>query len=241
MGFDHSLWGLVVPDGSRFCHWGGKSLSKKLAARLKLQKTDLILDLCCGEGGLTDYLPDAGLVVGIDISQEAVSRAQLSAKHPNVHFTQADARKLPFGANTFNKVLAQDADVWMQADKHALMREVARVMKPSGVFLWQSYMTREQHLSSKTVDLLQRLGYSSHNMPRESEIPDMFTKNGFTVKNIESLHCTYAADNIRMLSRARKLNKESYENLLQLLEWERSLFEDDVWTGILVSAKRRSD
>ena len=242
--FDHSLWGEIVPDGSRFCHWGGKALSEDLGKRLNLSSTDRVLDQCCGEGGLTDYLGSAKSVIGIDISAEAISQARLSVQHRNIEFVIADARQLPFPDSSFTKVVSQDADVWMNADKVALMREIARVMMPGGMFLWQSYVTNEQ-CQEKTKRLLSLVGYSACDMPQQKNIGHMFKESGFEVNTIESFHDIYVEDNLRMLVKGRSLQSsasacESVEYLVQLLEWERRLFERRLWSGVLVTAYKCS-
>lgn len=236
MNFDHSLWGLVVPDGSRFCHWGGKRLSKKLAERLDVSVEDSVLDLCCGEGGITDFLHGTGKIVGIDISEEAILQARASSVNSKAAFIAGDARKLPFPAQAFDKVIAQDADVWMHPDKAGLMREIARVTKPGGTFLWQSYVTREKTISSKTARLLEQVGYTVHDMPEKSQIARMFLENGFAISSVESLHSIYARDNEHMLYRAQSI--QAPHQLTELLEWERELFRKNLWTGVLVEGTR---
>jgi len=239
MEFDHSLWGQVVPDGSRFCHWGGKRLSKRVAKQLGTCENDCVLDVCCGEGGTIDFLQQAKNIVGIDISVEAILRAQTSGSNENAVFVVADAQHLPFPSHTFDKALAQDADAWMHPDKIGLMREIARVIKPGGKFVWQSYTTRKK-LCPQITDLLEQVGYSCYDMPEESKIPIMFKEGGFTIESIRSLHSVYTADNMRMLRRARTLCTKSAENLLQLLELEQGLFRKNLWTGTLITARRGS-
>ena len=53
-----------------------------MAEELNLSPNDKVLDLCCGQGGLTDYLGKAYLTIGIDTSTEAITAAQRTARKP---------------------------------------------------------------------------------------------------------------------------------------------------------------
>ena len=241
MKFDHALWGDIVPDGPRFCHCGGKRISKQLAKELKISAKDKVLDLCCGQGGLTDYLTKASLVIGIDTSAEAIAEAQKTARNTKTLFMTADARFLPFPDASFDKVISQDADAWMHADKKSLMREINRVLRQNGLFVWQSYAT-ERSIQGQTRRVLKAVGYDFNNLPNCKELKKMFLNSGFSIVKSRSLHEIYSRDNILMLHKAlaiKKLTKDkSINNYIQLLEHEKNLFKNKSWTGVLVIRKK---
>lgn len=246
MNFNHTLWGEIVPDGPRFCHWGGRKISRTLVKMMRIKSYDRILDLCCGEGGTTDYISKAQLVVGIDISKKAIKRACKNAKSSNTLFLTADARSLPFADKSFDKIICQDADVWMYGDKGSLMNEVNRVLTPNGLFVWQSYASNETDTKIKTKRLLGNVGYIFNELPCLSEVKNMFRGYGFSIINYSSLYKIYREGNMRMLARAKSIksskiylqNQEAIDNLIVLLEWERELFRKKLWTGVLVIAKK---
>jgi SAM-dependent methyltransferase len=68
-----------------------------------------VLEVGCGTGVLTRQLagvPNVDAVVGVDLSPFLLARARkLAAGLPNVSFTEADARSLPFESEAFDVVV----------------------------------------------------------------------------------------------------------------------------------------
>ncbi|GAB4525303.1 MAG: hypothetical protein OHK0046_41000 [Anaerolineae bacterium] len=91
----------------------------------------LLLDAGCGEGGLVDdYLPVARGVFGVDRYLQPI-RATLEI--PNV--AEADITRLPFADASFSMVM----NSWVMEhleQPEVVFREVARVLKPGGHFLF---------------------------------------------------------------------------------------------------------
>jgi demethylmenaquinone methyltransferase/2-methoxy-6-polyprenyl-1,4-benzoquinol methylase len=71
-----------------------------LIEALKLLEPARTLDVACGTGFLTQHLP--GSVTGLDQSARMLERA--SARVPTAGFVQSDALRLPFAAETFDRV-----------------------------------------------------------------------------------------------------------------------------------------
>lgn len=101
-----------------------------------------ILDLCCGQGRHTLGLARRGFVkaVGLDRSHYLVTRARSTAKkeHLDVAFREGDARKLPFETDRFDFVLILGNSFgYFESlnDDRAVLREIRRVLKPTGVIL----------------------------------------------------------------------------------------------------------
>lgn len=76
--------------------------AKELIPKLKLNGTESVLDIGCGDGKVTallaTYLPN-GRVVGIDSSDEMIATARKTFPHchnPNLTFLRMDARELTF-------------------------------------------------------------------------------------------------------------------------------------------------
>jgi len=94
-----------------------------------------VIDLGCGEGYGSHMLSEvAASVVGVDISSESIEHAKPTYKATNLSFEVGDVTKLPFQANEF------DACVCLEVIEHVenpddLLREVARILKPDGVFI----------------------------------------------------------------------------------------------------------
>jgi ubiquinone/menaquinone biosynthesis C-methylase UbiE len=98
-----------------------------------------ILDIGIGGGRTTELLSQAGTrYVGIDYVRELVDAAR--KRHPRVHLTQMDARKLNFDNDSFDLVVFSynGLDSVGLDDRAEILAEVQRVLRPGGVFLFSS-------------------------------------------------------------------------------------------------------
>jgi phosphoethanolamine N-methyltransferase len=99
-----------------------------------------VLDIGCGAGGLDVLLVKscgAAYVTGIDVEDTVLAHARKLADEEGVGERIGSVKvapgPLPFPPGTFEVVVSKDSIVHIP-DKHALMREVFRVLKPGGVF-----------------------------------------------------------------------------------------------------------
>jgi SAM-dependent methyltransferase len=91
----------------------------------------LLLDAGCGEGGLVDdYQGVAKLVAGVDRYLQPIRQTIEIA-----HIAEADLSALPFAAGTFSLVTSSWVLEHLQ-DPLAVFREVERVLRPGGYFLF---------------------------------------------------------------------------------------------------------
>jgi ubiquinone/menaquinone biosynthesis C-methylase UbiE len=94
-----------------------------------------VLEVGCGEGDLLAALhPSIG--VGVDLSGEMVRRA--TARHPQLHFVQADAHDLSDLEGEFDAIILSDLlnDVW---DVQAVLQQVARLAQRQTRVIVNSY------------------------------------------------------------------------------------------------------
>ncbi len=96
-----------------------------------------VLDAACGEGyGSALFAEGAATVHGIDISDEAIVHAKRHYARSNLTFTKASIEKLPFPDHSFDVVVSFETIEHVdERIQRAFLREVKRVLAPSGTFV----------------------------------------------------------------------------------------------------------
>jgi D-alanine-D-alanine ligase len=109
---------------------------------LNISPEDRILDLCCGQGRHSLELArrDFKFIEGLDRSHYLIQRAKNQAKKEglDVRFREGDARKLPYGADTFDVIMILGNSFGYfetMEDDLRVLKEVFRVLKPWGKLL----------------------------------------------------------------------------------------------------------
>jgi phosphoethanolamine N-methyltransferase len=139
IGMLERLWG----DG--WLSPGGPEEVRRL-----LDGTDLsgktVLDIGCGAGGIDVLLVkefNAGYVCGIDVEDTVLASARAHAAKHGVHdrigVVKVVPGPLPFAPAMFDIVFSKDSIVHIP-DKHTLMRDVFRVLKPGGCFVASDWL-----------------------------------------------------------------------------------------------------
>jgi ubiquinone/menaquinone biosynthesis C-methylase UbiE len=98
-----------------------------------------VLDTGCGHGISTFMLAEAfpgAQITGIDVARNMIKRAEkkksVSGKQlDNIHFSQADASRLPFEDNSFDTVTGHGF-LYMIKHRDHVLKELNRVLKPGG-------------------------------------------------------------------------------------------------------------
>lgn len=121
-------------------HIGGVAATSALLDRVALQPDAVVLDIGSGIGGTARFVAErtGARVTGLDLTPEFVETARaltrLVGLADRVSFRQGSALDMPFGDDSFD--LATIIHVGMNiADKHRLMAEAARVLRPGGRFI----------------------------------------------------------------------------------------------------------
>ena len=117
-----------------------QTYAEELAARIEVGRGGSVLELACGTGILSrvlrDRLPADAAFMATDLNEGMlhVARAKFSADEA-VRWSVADASSLPFGDGLFDAVVCQFGLMFVP-EKLVVAREVCRVLKPGGVFLF---------------------------------------------------------------------------------------------------------
>lgn len=110
-----------------------------------------VLDIGCGNGNTAVWLAtQTGCeVVGLDLSSVRISNAEdLARQHPSLRlsFHKASATSLPFSDRFFTHVWSQ-ATLYHIHDRELALREIQRVLKEKGIFLFDDLVTPVEEIT----------------------------------------------------------------------------------------------
>ena len=132
----------------------GSDLIKLLAPK----KGELILDLGCGTGDLTNEIYQSGSdIIGVDSSEEMIKKA--SNKYPNIKFKIMDAKELDF-EKKFDGVFSNAVLHWIKSPEKVL-QSIKNVLKQNGRFVAEFGGEGNVKLITDTIiDTIREHGYS---------------------------------------------------------------------------------
>lgn len=111
--------------------------AKNILDNLEILGDERVLDLGCGRGFylkvLSSYWSDLKLY-GVDLNQDYLKTAKEILKGRRVQLIKADATKLPFSDNFFDRIIASEILEHIKDDQKALS-EIYRVLKPNGIVM----------------------------------------------------------------------------------------------------------
>lgn len=124
----------------RFQHQMYGELLKRLRAAGRPPASTDLLEVSCGRGGGLSYLAGKWAspveAVGLDVAESAIRYCGRAYAHvPNLRFVRGSALALPFADESFDVVVNVEASN-DYGDLPAFLREVRRVLRPNGAFLY---------------------------------------------------------------------------------------------------------
>ena len=142
---DHLIALLEAVWGEGFMSPGGPAEVGRVIGGNEIRGAK-VLDIGCGAGGGPITLAEAqgvAYVTGIDVEDAVLERARalVAARGltDRIGLVKVAPGPLPFPGETFDLVFSKDSIVHIR-DKHALMAEVIRVLKPGGWFLASDWL-----------------------------------------------------------------------------------------------------
>ncbi|KIN74925.1 bifunctional 2-polyprenyl-6-hydroxyphenol methylase/3-demethylubiquinol 3-O-methyltransferase UbiG [Sulfitobacter guttiformis] len=131
-----------------------------------------VLDLGCAGGFMAEALDDRGAqVTGIDPASDAIAAAKTHAQGRNITYDVGVGEALPYIDANFDAVVCVDVLEHVQ-DLEKVLFEVARVLKPGGVFLFDT-INRNLIAQLATITVAEDI---LRILPKGTHDPAMFIK-----------------------------------------------------------------
>jgi len=113
--------------------------ARDLAERARVLNPSSVLEAACGTGvatrALARVLPERCSITATDLNDAMVAHAEMVGASRPVTWRQSDVTELPYAAESFDVVVCQFS-VMFFADRVAAYREIRRVLRPDGTFLF---------------------------------------------------------------------------------------------------------
>lgn len=128
--------------------------ARDLAERTRNLRPTAVLEVACGTGvvtrALAETLPADCSITATDLNGAMVAHAEHVGTARPVTWRQADVMSLPYAAHSFDVVVCQFS-VMFFPDRVAAYREVRRVLRPGGAFLFNVWNDIERNEFAKVV------------------------------------------------------------------------------------------
>lgn len=112
-------------------------LDDVLREEVDVGKLGVVAEVCCGKGEAF-ALFERSIVqgIGVDVSLSMLQRGVAAFDSARLHFVQGDATQMPLATSAFDTVIMLGG-IHHVPDRAALFREVSRILKPGGVYIWR--------------------------------------------------------------------------------------------------------
>lgn len=219
--------------GEGFLSPGGPEEVSRIIGKSKISDTKL-LDIGCGTGGLDIELVkthNVAHVTGIDIEEGVISHAMnlinKNGLNDRINLIKVKPGLLPFSAGEFDVVFSCGTFIHIE-NKHEIMSEVFRVLKPGGQLLALDWLVSTEALSPAMADYIAAEGLGFH-MSTPALYRDALEKAGFSDIQITSRNLWYRQQARKELAHlitiakkeTEKFNKEFID--YQISVWKRMI------------------
>ncbi len=201
IGMLEALW------GEGFLSPGGPEEVARILEGQSLREKCL-LDIGCGAGGIDIALVEnheAAKVTGIDVEEGVLARAralvQARGLNGRIELVKVKPGNLPFPDTSFDAVFSKDSIIHIQ-DKHALMAEVFRVLKPGGRFMASDWLLGTEQPSPAMAEYIAAEGLGFE-MASPARYRDAMEKAGLVDIRIASRNAWYRSQAREELARLK--------------------------------------
>lgn len=179
-----------------------KRRARKIVEGLDLKDGDKVLEVGCGNGYYLSLLNRLGIklsLTGVDVDKLALKDAKKFINDSKVKVVFADASKIPFPSNSFDKIVMSEVIEHVNDEKKVL-KEVHRVLKRGGTlalttnnidypFFWDPVNWILQHFLNTHIKAGFWAGiWNQHDrLYKESRIKSLVKNAGLNVEQIEPL------------------------------------------------------
>jgi 2-polyprenyl-6-hydroxyphenyl methylase / 3-demethylubiquinone-9 3-methyltransferase len=242
-GFLHLLLALTP---SRFGY-----MRRVLLDQLRLDPARCrVLDVGCGGGLLAEEFARQGFVVtGVDPSAGSIAAARAHASQAGLalDYHQAVGEALPFAEETFDVVYCCDV-LEHVTDLDRVIAESARVLKPGGVYLYDT-INRTFRSWLVVIGLLQEWRWSSLMPPRlhdwgmfirPDELSSLLARHGLRPAEIRGLKPRAGLVTVLRALRARKRGQLTYLQAVAAMDLAESADTSLLYLGHAEKPTRRS-
>jgi len=151
----------------------------------KIKEGDTVVDLGSGAGNdcfiARSIAGEKGKVIGIDFTEQMIAKARVNAEklgYNNVEFRQGDIEDMPVTSNKAD-VIVSNCVLNLVPNKHKVMSEIYRVLKPGGHFSI-SDIVLQGHLSDKWKETAELYAGCISGAIQKEEYLDIINEAGFT-------------------------------------------------------------
>src|SRR3989344_3027082 len=121
------------------CDMALKRRAKEIIEEINPSEGERILEVGCGDGNYLHLLSSMGFkrlsLIGVDIDENSLKSAKRNLKGRRIKLLKADVLgKLPFAANTFDKIIMSEVCEHLSDDVKGLT-EVKRVLRKGGILV----------------------------------------------------------------------------------------------------------
>ncbi|RZK43257.1 MAG: SAM-dependent methyltransferase [Pedobacter sp.] len=129
------------------------NLYRHLLDQVKFKEQSEMLEVGCGRGGGTELLLQykPKMATGLDFSKNVIKFCQGNYKDARLKFVTGNAENLPFSNESFDVIINVESS-HCYGDRKLFFKEVIRVLRPGGYFLYTDFMGRI-HYPKRPVQL----------------------------------------------------------------------------------------